>query len=370
MTKICHVMTKICHVTHLHSTTDTRIFLHECRSLAKAGYDTYLVAPGNSREDHGVHIIGCGESPATRWGRFGSFRRRVCKVARELDADIYHIHNPLLLPFALEMKRAGRHVIFDSHEDVPGQILDKTYLGPLFIRKIVSKIYRAYETYASRRIDSVIVTDIHGIRIFEGRAASVVYVDNFPDLEDIRFHDGDFREREPIVCYVGGITRIRGIAEMAKAMEGVDGKLIAAGSADAGLEKFSHGNVELIGKINRDEVNELYGKSVAGLCILHPVENYIEAHPIKVFEYMAAGLPVICSDFPVLKKFVEGSNAGICVPAFDVDAIRSAIVKLLNDRDLARRMGLNGRRAVEEKYLWQNEAAKLIGLYRKIEAQE
>lgn len=244
-------MTKICHVTHLHSSDDTRIFIRECISLAKAGYDTWLVAPGESREENGVHVIGCGEAPATRWGRFGSFRRKVCRVAREVDADIYHLHDPLLLSFGLAMKRAGKKVIFDSHEDVPEQMRNKTYIGPRWLINIASRLWYAYESYACPKFDGVVGATPYITERFAGRSQRAVNVNNFPSLDDIKFHDGDFREREALVCYVGGVSRIRGAVEMVEAMEGVDGKLIIAGPVEAGLEKLGRNNVEFAGFIGR-----------------------------------------------------------------------------------------------------------------------
>ena len=128
-------------------------------------------------------------------------------------------------------------------------------------------------------------------------------------------------------------------------------------------------NVEFTGAMNRAEVNELLGKSIVGLFFPHPVQNYIDTIPTKMFEYFAAGIPIICSDIPILKGFVDDSQAGIYVPVLDVKALHDAIVKLLNDRELAQELGRNGRRAVETKYNWDHEAEKLIDLYREIEQQ-
>ena len=360
-------MTKICHVTHLHPSTDTRIFIRECISLAKAGYDTYLVAPGDSREDRGVHVIGCGESPKTRWGRFLSYRWKVCRKALEVDAEIYHLHDPLLLSFGLKLKRLGKKVIFDSHEDVPQQTMNKSY-APHWILWTVSKLWYAYESYACPKFDGVVTATPYIAEQFRTRAKRVVNVNNFPSLDDIVFHDTDFREREPIVCYVGGVSKIRGVYEMVEAMEGVDGKMIIAGPLEPGLDDLTRSNVETVGLLRRGGVNELLGRSVAGLVLYLPIPNRKGSQPNKLFEYMAAGLPVICSDEPLWVEEVESVNAGICVNPEDVNAIRAAIVKLLTDRELAQQMGRNGRHAVETKYSWAREAEKLIDFYREVDA--
>ena len=100
-----------------------------------------------------------------------------------------------------------------------------------------------------------------------------------------------------------------------------------------------------------------------------PAHNREGSQPNKLFEYMAAGLPVICSDEPLWVSEVESVNAGICVNPLDVKAVREAIVKLLTNRELAQQMGRNGRKAVETKYSWQREAKKLTAFYKEVEAQ-
>ena len=139
-------MVRICHITSAHDSDDDRIFHKECVSLAKAGYDTYLVAAGESREEKGVHVVGLGPMPSGRLKRMHAFTRAVYMKALELDAEIYHLHDPELLPWGLKLKKHGKKVIFDSHENYPAQILEKKYL-PVSIRKVLSMFFKQYETY-------------------------------------------------------------------------------------------------------------------------------------------------------------------------------------------------------------------------------
>ena len=110
-------MKRVCHLTSVHSSDDTRVFHKECVSLARAGYDVTLVAPGESREELGVHIVGVGEKPVGTLNRLTSpFVKRAYEAALALDCELYHLHDPELLPYALKLKRHGKTVIFDSHE--------------------------------------------------------------------------------------------------------------------------------------------------------------------------------------------------------------------------------------------------------------
>lgn len=352
--------TRVCHFTSAHDAYDDRIYLKECLSLKEAGYEVFLAARGEGAEDKEIKIVGCG-MPGNRFGRIFLFSRKVYQKALETGADIYHFHDPELLPYALKLKRKGKKVIFDSHEDVPSQILDKEWI-PFFLRRIISKSYKAYESYAVRRIDAVVAATPHIAEQFKGRAKRVEVVNNYPKLDDIVFHDKPFAERERIVCYAGGISEIRGEKVMLEALKGLDATLILAGEH----EKFKTGRVVYTGKLNREQVNELYGRSMAGMVTLLPMANYICSQPIKMFEYMAAGLPFVASDFPLWKRIVEENDCGICVDCENVGEVRAAIKQLLDNPDRAQEMGRHGRKAVENKYNWSVEEEKLISLYRDL----
>ena len=82
-----------------------------------------------------------------------------------------------------------------------------------------------------------------------------------------------------------------------------------------------------------------------------------------MFEYMAAGIPVVASNFPLWKEIIEENKCGICVEPANVEQISDAVNYLLNNPEEAQRMGANGRKAVEEKYNWNNEAKTLLQLY-------
>lgn len=173
-------------------------------------------------------MVGVGEFKGGRGERFLKVSGAVYKAALNVDADVYHFHDPELLPYGLKLKKKGKKVIFDSHEDTPAQILDKPWI-PFPFRRLVSVLYYLYETYAVRHFDAVVAATPHIAEQFKGRAKKVIVVNNYPRLDDIEFHTTPFSEREPIVCYAGGINDIRGEQIMIEAMKDVDGTLILAG---------------------------------------------------------------------------------------------------------------------------------------------
>ncbi len=355
---------RICHFTSAHDSHDDRIYLKECMSLSEAGYQVYLAARGSS-ENGAVKIAGCGE-PHSRLDRILFFSRRVYNRARKLDCDIYHFHDPELLFYGLKLKRQGKKVIFDSHEDVPAQILDKYWI-PKCLRRILSFAYKHYETYVVRQLDAVVAATGHIARCFKGRARRIVVIHNYPKLDDIVFQSAPFSERKQAVCYAGGISEIRGEKIMIEAMQGIDADLILAGEHEmVSYPNTSGGNLIYAGQLDRNAVNSLYGNSRAGLCLLYPTDNYIHSLPVKMFEYMAAGLPFVASDFPLWKKIAKETKAGICVNAENIPEIQTAVKKLLQANEMAEEMGRNGRKSIEKKYHWNIEAGKLERLYRKV----
>ena len=357
---------KICHMTSAHPWTDVRIYLKECQALAAAGYEVFLVSEGIDREEQGVHVVGCGEKPVNRKERMRGFAKKVYERAVALDCDVYHFHDPELLPYGVKLKTLGKKVIFDSHEDVSGQILDKEWL-PFLVRKLVSTVYKLYETNCVKQFDAVVTATPHIADLFKDRANKVVDINNFPKFDDIVFHEKNFNERENIVCYAGGINELRGEKIMLEAMKEMNCELIMAGDYDKdGLYAKKPDNVTYLGRINREGVNELYGKSVLGLVLLLPNPNYLWSRPIKMYEYMAAGLPFICSDFPLWREVVEETGAGVCVSIDNIDEIKAAIEYFIDNREEAQQMGRNGRKYVTEKYNWKHEEEKLLKLYEQL----
>ncbi len=361
---------RVVHLTSAHSRFDTRIFVKQCRSLAGHDYNVSLVVADGKDDEFkdGVKIFDVGQLPG-RLNRMFRMTQRVFQKAVALDADVYHLHDPELIPIGLKLKHLGKKVIFDSHEDVPTQLLSKPYLEPVLLRAL-SAAFSLFERHACRRFDGIIAATPFIRDKFLAINPRTVDINNFPVIGELDA-TVPWADKHQEVCYVGGIGVIRGAREIVRACEFLQStvQINLAGSFSESLVeaevKASPGweRVNELGYLDRAGVRDVLGRSVAGLVTLHPVINYLDALPVKMFEYMAAGIPVIASNFPLWREIIEGNQCGLCVDPLDPKTIAGAIDRLVNNPELARRMGENGRRAVMDKYNWSIEEGKLLRFY-------
>ena len=366
---------KVVHLTTVHPPFDTRIFHKEAKTLAQAGYEVVLIAQHERNEVvDGVKIIALPR-PRNRFVRiFGLTWRAFCLALRE-SAEVYHFHDPELLPIGVLLKLfTGAKVIYDVHEDVPQQILTKYWI-PAPLRRPVAAVFNAVEKLLAWAVDAVVVAT-EGIAEKFARFKPVV-VHNYPHLEMLPNLSTRRREGgEKVLVYVGGISKLRGAIEMVRALEYLnpawDIRLDLVGKLEppeleGELQALpGYRRVRFLGWMQPENVYAHLAKADIGLVCLHPVPRFMVAWPVKLFEYMAAGLPVVASNFPLWKEIVEGNRCGITVDPLDPKAIAQAIEYLLTHPEEARQMGENGRRVVEEKYNWDREGAKLLKLYEEL----
>ena len=368
-------MVKVCHMTSVHKNNDARIFKKQCVSLASVGYDVTLVAHGHSFESNGVKIVGVPAVGGGRLRRMTRGAKSVYKKAIEIDADIYHIHDPELLPYALKLKNKDKKVIFDSHEIYNLQILHKAYL-PKVLRKIIATVYDMYETKVCRKIDAVIVPcAVNGSNHFLNRAVQSALIDNTPDLSEFydKF-DPTYLKKDAKICYLGGLTYERGITHLIKAADKAGAILVLGGifSPERYFEQVKrlkeYRCVDYRGFLEKDGILEALKESQIGVSVLLNKGQYhiLDNLPTKVYEYMSMGLPVVISDCAHARKINDKYNCFILVPPDDIDQISTAIRYLIDNPEVAKAMGLNGRRAIAEEFNWSIEERKLIDLYKRL----
>lgn len=364
---------KVCHMSSAHGQEDTRIFHKECVSLSQAGFKVYLITRGKTYPKNNVHIIGVEDAGQGRLGRMLFTTDAIYEKALEIDAEIYHAHDPELLPVLLKLKRAGKKTIFDSHEHVVGTIEEKDYI-PATMRWIVKNVYESYQAFVCRKMDAVITATPNVADYFLSLGCHrVVDLCNFPILHQ-EFVAPCYESKKMV--FAGGIEEQWNHENIIRAIERLeDVQYILCGTGNKDyfdkLQRLPGWNkVEYKGRLSFEHVPDVLRSASVGLSLLTPGantdwENGNMANT-KIFEEMMAGLPVICTDFKRWKDFVEEYDCGICVDPQDVSQIAQAVAMLINDSQMAKIKGLNGRRAVEEKFNWAAEEKKLIALYKEI----
>ncbi|KAB7889902.1 glycosyltransferase [Poseidonibacter ostreae] len=365
---------KIAHLTSAHTRYDIRIFIKMCVSLAKdKRFDVNLISADGLGKDvkENVTIHDAGAKSGSRISRMTKTVDNVYKKALEIDCDVYHLHDPELIPVGLKLKKLGKKVIFDAHEDLPKQLKSKPYLNKT-LRFILSNLFSLYEKYSCRKFD-YIVTATPNIRDkFLNINKNSIDINNFPILGELSISNESYTKKNE-VCYVGGISEIRGIKEVINALEYLDGiKLNLVGKFNnktleeevktyPGWKKVNH-----LGFLERDEVADVMGRSKAGIVTFHPLPNHVDAQPNKMFEYMSAKLPIITSNFPLWREIVDGNSCGTCVDPLDSKQIAQAIKEIVDNELKADELAKNGEKAVLSKYNWDIEEQKLYKIYEDI----
>jgi glycosyltransferase involved in cell wall biosynthesis len=364
-------------MSSVHAWHDTRIFGKMCRSLALAGHDAHLLVPRRhgpeveTREGVTIHAV---PLPASRPQRMWKTVPLLLRRAAELGADAYHLHDPELLRCAVGFqKRVGRPVIYDSHEDLRLQILHKRWI-PRGGRRLVGRVVGLLEDRVACRLSGVVAAT-PSIAMRFAKHPRCVVVNNYPLLSEL---EPGCDRKETVAqgrfAYVGGIGRVRGIREMIAALPlaGSAVRLSLAGDWETdGLRKqctklTGWDQVEERGFLDRAGVRALLEAAQAGLVLFQPIPNHLAAQPNKMFEYMAAGLPVIASDFPLWRSIVEGAGCGLLVDPLDPKKIAAAMRWIMDHPPEARALGDRGRQAVRKTYNWDREFPKLLALYESL----
>lgn len=363
-------MKSVCMLTSSHPAFDTRIFHKEARALARAGYRVTVVVPHPRSETvDDVFVMGI-PVPGGRLARWLVTPFRVLRAALAVQADGYHFHDPELLWVGVALKAAGKRVVYDVHEDIVRLVQEKTYLSPV-LRKALLVVLRYVESGCARVFDLVVVARDDIVPRFAWHPR-VVAVNNYPMVEEfLRVLPSTPDAQEWPVVYVGALSVSRGAYEMVDAIAQCppEMRLVIAGhfspatlgSAVAVRPGFAR--VTVLGRISYAEVPQLMARSRAGIVCFHPTPNNVNAGPTKLFEYMAAGIPVVASDFPLWRDVVNGAKCGLCVDPTDPEALARALIELASDPERARQMGAAGRAAVRDRYSWSHEEAKLLDAY-------
>ena len=369
--------TKVVHITSVHPPYDIRIFHKECRTLAAAGYDTSIIVPqteASTTTRDGVKTVAVKQSRG-RLRRILLTNPRVARQAFLLHAAVYHVHDPELLIIAVLLRIMGKKVIFDMHENLPRAILTKGWI-PENARPAVSKFVRLLERMFLSGLPIIFAEESY-VKDYSWVSHKAVIM-NMPLLAEIQSIKEE-KNKLPSLGYLGMVSEARGCMQILRALdlvkkEGVKVQWECVGRVEAGFKAemlslaklYNLDEIRIWGNKDATEAWRIIARCHIGMAILAPDQNYVESYPTKLFEYMALGIPVIASNFPLYRTIVETEQCGICVNPLRVEEIAQAILYLLRNPAIARKMGESGKLAVEKKYNWNVEKVKLLEFYEQI----
>jgi glycosyltransferase involved in cell wall biosynthesis len=372
------IESKICHVTSVHGWNDIRIFKKQCTSLAKHFSEVSLVAPnGPTEKVNGVNVYGVEfEGIKNRRKRFLQLRKLIIQKAIEVDADIYQFHDPELLPFTNKLKKLGKKVIYDSHENVPAAILTKDWLKYNWIKKTISKTYNKYEKKTSLKCDAIISVLPEITNTFKHSLSETIY--NYPLLESTTpvvksYTKGDVFN----IVYHGGLTKQRGIKEICLAIASIKRdniKLHLMGAWES--KSFEEECVGIIedkskfknyGVLSFEDCQELLKEMHLGLVLFHHSPNHLFSLPNKLHEYLINGMPVIMSDIPYWMD--EFSSTVEFADPHTTTAVVSKIEGVMDNYNDIQTKITEFQKVIIENQSWQAEEKKLVDFYKKVIAQ-
>ncbi|MCX6583576.1 MAG: glycosyltransferase [Candidatus Aminicenantes bacterium] len=367
---------KICHLTSVHPAGDIRIFEKECKSLAAHGYEVVLIIKNKEAETRdGIKII---PFPVLKNRLLRVFLSpfRMFFLARRQEARVYHFHDPELIITGLLLRFFTKAaVVYDIHEDYKTSIRQKYYL-PGIISYPLACLFGLFEALAARFFHLVLAEKYYSQRFPRG-----IQVLNYPLPRPLTpgALPGPVSPGPARLIYTGTVSGSRGAYVHARLLTLVkDCEIYFIGScrkeeADkireiVGDQKdrlFLEGENQFVLPARIRHYYET-GRWLAGLAVFPNSGHYRQKELTKFFEYMAAGIPIICSDFPVWRELVEANGVGLAVNPSEPGALVEAVEFLKTHPEKAAEMGERGKQLTQDRFNWQNEEKKLLELYERI----
>ncbi len=364
---------KVCMLANSgHKPFDTRIFHKEALTLLSAGHDVTIIIPTLKDEvTNGVKIIGV-PLHQKGWKKLILCPWYVFRQALRQPKDaVFHLHDSELLMIGIWLKLLGRKVVYDAHEDTPLQI-DYQHWLPRGVKTMYKWFYILIEKISGWLFDGIIVAEPVIAKYFPKKKTALIR--NFPIVKQFDERFVPYDQRKKTLIYVGLLSNARGAIQMAKAAtrakQKCDFEFQLGGSfSPAELEKeVLKYPVHFLGWLSFDKMVDSMMRARAGIIIPQPIERYKTNYPVKLFEYMAAGLPVIATKFGEVAEFVKEAGCGITVDPENETEIAEAIQFVFSNEAEAQAMGARGRALVASKYSWETESESLIKFYDKFKA--
>lgn len=369
---------RVLHVTTVHSVYDTRIYEKQCLSLRQRGWSVHLIATDEARftDRQPPHVM-VRLVRVCKWRAARVLFSSVSLLPILFDRrfKIVHVHDPELLPLCVLLQATGRIVVFDMHEDIPRQILQKHWL-PSWSRKTLSAAYRMIERLVLPWIPVVFAENSYPqSRPYVRRS---VMVRNYPSIDRVRVYRETRHHDVFTAVYVGDVTAVRGVETMCEAVvalraEGlaIDLEIIGRCSDDvarrlAERHSGSNSSIRFLGRLPYEEAMRRASKAHVGLSLLWPLPNYADSLPTKILEYFLLGLPVVASTGTLGGRLVAEARGGRVVDARSSHQLQCALRELAKDAPAREAMAQAGMHYTRERFDWEQEADRLDAFYREL----
>lgn len=367
----------VCHVLSGYHRNDPRIFHRQCKSMLSFGYSVSIITNDGLPDEivDEIHIKCINSKYSSRAINLLFAKFQFIKLAIEMNADVYQLHSPELISLGIALKKRGKKVIYDAHEDMPRHILEKHWI-PTLLRKIVSRYVEFYMRYYLKKYDGIISPHQHVVDDLLTINDNVELITNFAIVkEKIEVSREQFYEKLNILCYSGTCYLHSNQIQILNAIADMNVNYWIAGSISPNLysemeKNKSFEKIKYFGRLSWEKLDEFYSNCGVGMVVLDYKMNWGGKKGTyavnKMFEYMEASLPIICSDYEMWKEVIEKYNCGLYVEPGNVDQISKAIHFMLSNPDQAFKMGQNGRKAIIEEYNWEKEEQKYFVFCSKI----
>ncbi|MET2985800.1 glycosyltransferase family 4 protein [Aureibaculum conchae] len=389
---------KICFLADKHDLYDDRIYWKMAVPLKKKGYDVHYLLirdrneKGITKQGINYEMLKVKTFSKNRYLNFLIKRvnpfnnyKKLLTLAGKLNADVYHFHDLWINRIGKKLKNLPQKpvVFYDAREPYAQDFVSFTEAKGI-IKKLVGLFASYIDHWEKRKAKNydLVISNEEIVRDnfrkkLGNHKAEVIY--NFTDIYK-NYNQTDLSERKYDFIYCGGITESRGAMKIIEAIKiakktipNITLVFVGRYSPENLKQKLQNfidsnnlkNNVQLFPFVNYKAVSNFYNSSKVGLIAWLPKKALTIKMPIKIFEYMAFGLPIIGSNFGHINNYIEGDNCGVTVNPDNPNEIAEAMVNLLTNKQKYNEFSENGRKVTLQKYKWELELNRLIGFYNK-----
>ena len=362
----------ICHITTAHNADDIRIFYKECLSLSKViNYKVKICAPGSIPSDNNVIHYRISKTNSFRPIRFIHSQFIALKLIVKIKSDVWHIHDPELLPIATLLILMKRKVIWDSHEDYFKQFsssVDYRNYIPNYLKPIVRTIIGLLLNYIDRKAAGIICATASIADKYQNK--NTIIVGNEAILSDFGFCQPNFKNMSvlfigqpgPSLCYTEIVEAVSNIPELKLivAWKEFDKSLI-----DYSIKTLKH-RFDYVGWLDRKNLSATISGSSIGLLTYKNHPNHQDNKPNKFYEFCAAGLPILATPTVFNIDLIKKSMSGVLSRGFDSKSLELALLEMISSQQVWLNYSNSAKNWVHQNGSWSKSESELLDLYRKI----